>query len=473
MMNTPPFHRGDIVELDVRSFAFEGKSVARVNDFVVFVTKAVPGDRVRARIVTAKRTFAEAVAIEVLEASEHRITPRCPHFGVCGGCKWQHVSYEEQLALKRQNIVDSFERIGGFRGVEVRPTLGSIDPYFYRNKMEFSFSDRAWLTEADLGREVQSPSFVLGLHPAERFDKVLDINECFLQSPVSNHILSVTRRFFRERNVSVYSNKEHEGHLRYLVIREGKKTGDRMVNLVTLDDRPKLLGEYAEALLAGVPQITTIVNSINTRRAQIAVGERERVPYGPGTITEELGGLKFRISANSFFQTNTLQTEVLYETAVRLAELNGNDVVYDLYSGTGTIGIFVAPRVSRVIGIELVASAVADARENARFNGVTNCDFLEGDLLDLLARSTGWMKTSPKPTVLIIDPPRSGMHPDAVTTAAQMGVDRLVYVGCNPATQARDVKILAELGYQIEVLQPVDMFPHTYHVENVAFLRHK
>jgi len=463
---------GEERELTIESFAFEGKSIARINGFVLFVHGAVPGETVRARIIKIKKTYGEAETIEILKTSPLRVQPLCPHFGVCGGCQWQHLSYDAQLALKHQNVVDAFERIGGFHRITVSPVIGAKEQYFYRNKMEFSFSAQPWQAVKETAHDKsQELSFALGLHPAKHFNKVIDIEKCFLQSEINNHILRFTKSFFYKQGTSIYSNKTHEGYLRYLVLREGKNTGERMVNLVTFNDDPGLALAYAEALIREVPEITTIVNTINSRRAQVAIGERENIITGPGYITEQLGKLRFRISPNSFFQTNSGQAEMLYRTVMKLAELTPKDVVYDLYAGTGTIGIFIAQSVSHVVGIEFASSAVRDARYNAQLNGIINCDFLEGDLLHRLKHSAEWMPSFPKPTVLIIDPPRSGMHPDVVKHVAQIGASRIVYVGCNPTTQARDIKALAERGYHIEVLQPIDLFPHTYHVENVALLR--
>jgi 23S rRNA (uracil1939-C5)-methyltransferase len=466
-------NRGEEIVVTPEAFAFEGKSVARVDGLVLFVQGAVPGDRVRARVTAVKSSFAEARTLAVLEQSPLRVTPRCPHFGVCGGCTWQHVTYEAQCAFKRQHVIDALERIGGFPSPVVQPTLGMDEPFYYRNKMEFSFGER-WRT----AEEMQEPEsggdgrrFALGLHIAGRFDKVLDLSTCWLQSETSVQIVNAVRAFCIERGLTIFSTRTHEGYLRNLVIRESRHTAERMVNVVTRDDRPEIMKALTGHLLALVPSITTVVNNITERKSQVATGDREVVYAGPGFITERIGARTYRISANSFFQTNTLQAERLYDTARRLARLRPADRVYDLYSGTGTIALHVADDVAEVVGVEAAPQAVEDARANAASNNVGNCTFLLGDLKDRLINDTAWLGRHGKPDVMIIDPPRAGMHEKVIRQICVIAPPRIVYVSCNPATQARDLKLLCDGGrYAIIEIQPVDMFPHTYHVENVVSL---
>jgi 23S rRNA (uracil1939-C5)-methyltransferase len=469
--------RGDEVVLQVDAAAFEGKTIARHEGFVVFVDGAVPGDTVRVRILKSKKNYAEAKVVTVQQPSPHRVVPRCRHFGSCGGCKWQHVDYQVQLRFKQQHVVDAFERIGGLATPNVLPIIGSDEVFFYRNKMEYSFSDKEWL-ETLPDSSLASPNFqpetpnsklFLGLHVPQRYDKVLEITECHLQSGLSNEILNFTRSFARRENLPVYSSDADAGYLRFLVIREGKRTKETMVNLVTFEDRPDLMKQFAAELLAAVPSVTTVVNTINSKKAQIAFGDRERIYAGEGVINERLGNLVFTISASSFFQTNTQQAEQLYTVAKSLAALKQADIVWDLYSGTGSIALFVSGAVQQVIGVESVESAVQDARRNAQANHIENCTFILGDLKDRLTKDREWMRSHPRPDVMIIDPPRSGMHPKVVEEILEIAPERIVYVSCNPATQARDVKVLAA-KYDVVALQPVDMFPHTYHIENVAQL---
>jgi len=483
--------RGDEVLLEITTAAFEGKAVARHEGLVVFVENAVPGDLVTAKLLKIKKSFLEAKVVRIERPSPLRVEPRCQYFGVCGGCKWQHVEYQAQLRFKQQQVVDSFERIGGFSNINILPIIGADELYFYRGKMEYSFAEKQWLTEkpaaiddGGLQKEnnetegidhpfpapnPQSPVF-LGLHVPQRYDKVLDIDECHLQSVVSNQILNFTREFARQNHLDVYDSDRNSGYLRFLVIRESKKTKELMANLVTFQNQPDIMKRYAAELKANVEQVTTVVNTINGKKAQIAFGETENVYLGHGWIHEQLGSHNFSISASSFFQTNVAQAEKLYGVVKEFGEFKSSDVVFDLYSGTGSIAIFISDLVKEVVGIESVESAIRDAEKNARSNGITNCHFLLGDLKDRLTKDTSWMSSYPKPDVLVIDPPRNGMHPKVVEEILGLAPDRIVYVSCNPATQARDAELLCASKYELIKLQPVDMFPHTFHIENVALL---
>ena len=464
--------KGEEKVLKIESLSGDGKTISREDGMVYFVENAVPGDTVNARIWKVKKKYAEARAIEILAPSPMRVEPRCKYFGICGGCRWQNLSYEKQLHFKHQLVFDAFEHIGGFSAPNVQQVIGCESPYFYRNKMEFTFSNFRWLTEHEYtSNEDQPVEVALGLHVPQRYEKVLNIDECYLQSEVSTAILNSVREIFRVWDSSVYSTKTHEGYLRHLVIRDGKQTGEMMVNLVTTYDWPESMQKLTGLLCKQFPEITTIVNNITDRKSLVAFGEMEKIYYGPGYITEKIGGLAFRISANSFFQTNTYQAEKLYAVVKELAELKSTDIVYDLYSGTGTIAIYLSDVVERVIGIEVVESAIADAERNADINKITNCYFLQGDLKDRLTKDRSWLEEHPQPTVVVADPPRSGMHEKVIKQIIKFSPDRIVYVSCNPATQARDAKLLASEGYRLDVVQPVDMFPHTDHVEAVALFR--
>jgi len=468
--------RGDELELTPDRLADDGRCVGRVNGLVVFVRGAAPGDTVKARVVKVKKQFIEAIAEVVVRPSPLRTTPRCRSFGVCGGCRLQHLRYEAQLEFKRQQVVDALERIGGLRDVSVNPTLASPREYFYRNKMEFSFGER-WLTREELdaaGDTKVRSRFALGLHVPRRFDRVLDLEECWLLSERSHHIVNKVRAFCLQRGLSIYSTVTHTGYLRNLVIREGTNTGELMVNLVTSEEHPALNSALAEFLLAEYAFITTIVNNVTQRKSLVAVGDREVVVHGPGFITDRIGDMVYRISANSFFQTNTLQAERLYDLVRTMARLQPDDVVFDLYSGIGTIALHLAAGVRSVVGIEAVEAAVQDARSNAAAGGRTNCSFILGDLKDRLTKDTAWLDRHPRPTVIVTDPPRSGMHEKVVQQLLALTPERIVYVSCNPATQARDLALLcAGDSYRIDAIQPVDMFPHTSHVENVVALFRK
>jgi 23S rRNA (uracil1939-C5)-methyltransferase len=461
--------KGEEVTLTIDNLSGDGTTVARVDGMVFFVEKAVPGDTVKARVWKVKKNFVEARAIEIITPSVHRVEPKCKHFGVCGGCKWQDYAYEAQLISKQQLVANAFKRIGNFENPDVKPVIGCDTPYYYRNKMEFTFSNYRWLSDEEMKAEEEvQPGVALGLHVPQRWDKVVDLEECWLQSELSSAILNTVREVAKGWNLTVYSSDTQTGYLRHLVVRESKRTEEVMVNLVTSTHWPEGMEKLTALLLKHFPQITTIVNNVTARRSMVAFGEQERVYHGPGFITDKLGDYTFRISANSFFQTNTLQAEKLYDVAKRFAALHPTDIVYDLYSGTGTIAIYVSDAVERVIGIEVVESAIADAERNVETNHVSNCYFLQGDLKDRLIKDSSWLTDHPKPTVIIVDPPRSGMHAKVIEQIIKLSPQRVVYVSCNPSTQARDAALLVKGGYILEMIQPVDMFPHTDHIEAVA-----
>lgn len=482
--------KGHIIEVDVTKYAFEGKGIAKVNserllagekdiqgeglnNFVIFVNGSYPGDRVTAQLTKVKKSFAEAKVVEVIKSSEQRVKNNCFYFGTCGGCKQQDLDYTWQLKYKEEQVRDIFERIGGIIGFEMLPIEASEREFFYRNKMEFSFSDQKWLTIEEIRSEEKiEKSFALGLHIPGLYDKVLDIDRCYLQSEESNRILNFTRDFFKGRGTSIYTIKTHSGYLRNLVVKSSYTTKELMVNLVTSLEDDELMRTYTAGLLNAVPEISTVVNNISTKKAMIAFGDYEKVYYGPGYITDHIGGYKFRISANSFFQTNTPQAEKLYQTALEFSEVTGSDIVYDLYSGAGTISIFFTGHCKEVHAFETVEPAITDANENKRLNSVSNVSFYQSDLNNSIL-GTVESNNIPRPDVVILDPPRGGIHSVIVDDIAKLQPRRVVYISCNPATQARDIKLLAKKGYELIKIKPVDMFPHTYHIENVALLEIK
>jgi 23S rRNA (uracil1939-C5)-methyltransferase len=477
-VNNTEIKKGGEVILKVDNLAFGGKGVARLNDFVIFVDSAIVGDTVKVKIVKKKKSYAEAKVLEVLEPSELRAKPECQHFGVCGGCKWQNLNYTSQLEFKRQNIVDSLERIGGLKNVKVENTLPSPEIYFYRNKIEFSFGDVEWKVSGISNKKLVmngkgklevsgNDNTVLGFHVPERFDKILHINECFLQSKISNEILHTVRKLAVGSSLPAYSVKNHSGFWRFLVIREGKNTSEVMINIITTRFEEKLMKNLASSLIEKFPEIKSFVNNINSGKANIAFGEEEYLIYGTNSITEKLGKFRFEISANSFFQTNTHQTERLYSTVLKFADLKGDEIVYDLYSGTGTIAIYISESVKEVVGFEFVKNAVDNAFRNCEINGIKNCKFILGDIKEKLK-----LHYENKPGVVIIDPPRDGMHKDVVKTVLDISPNKIVYVSCNPTTLARDLAVMKDF-YEIEIVQPVDMFPHTFHIESVVKMRRR
>jgi 23S rRNA (uracil1939-C5)-methyltransferase len=476
----PKPERGERLELTTESLAFEGKAVARREDgYVVFVEGALAQERIIAEIKKAKSNFAEAKLVEILAEGPDRRKPICPYFGICGGCSLQHMNYAAQLSAKKQQVIDLFERVGKISNPPVHDVIAAPSEYNYRNKMEFSFSDQRWLTDEEIASGDVQDRFALGLHVRERFDRVIDAEVCYLPKPIVTEILDFTRKFTIENHVGVYSDHApaipEDGAptianlLRFLVVKTSHATDEIMVNLVTNREESDLLIKYSKELLEKIPSVTTVVNNINTRRAQVAVGDYEIVYHGEGTISDRIGNAEFRISANSFFQANTIQAEKLYSIAAEFAELKPNDNLWDLYCGTGTISLFIAGKVKSVLGIELVEAAVVDARANAQSNEISNAEFITSDLRKALT-TPEFLSDHAKPNVMIIDPPRNGMHPDVIQEILKLAPERISYISCNPATQARDIALLAE-GYELLELQPVDMFPQTYHIECVAKLR--
>ena len=436
---------------------------------MVFIPQAVPGDRVRARVTRKKKRHVEAGIVEILEASPLRADPPCSYFGACGGCKWQHVAYQSQLDAKTESVRDALIRVGGFEQVEVRLALGSKRTYRYRNKMEFTFGSNRWLTrkEIDSGCDFDT-DFALGLHAPGRFDKVLDLHECHLHAPESHELVNRMRTLVREHGWKPWRTDDHTGFLRHLVIRTGAHAGETMVNLVTNGFDRQRMDIVSGFLRRTFPHVTTFVNTINTGKAQVAYGESVRTIFGPGVIHDRIGPYTFEISPAAFFQTNTVQAERLYETARAFAEPEPDDVLYDLYCGAGTFSIFVAKDVRRVVGIEWVGDAVRNAQANAIANGIDNCTFVAGDILQQFDQAL--IEREGAPDVLVVDPPRVGLHPKVVDRIRHLGPDRFVYVSCNPRTQARDLGLLKDV-YRIEAVQPVDLFPHTHHMESVVKLR--
>lgn len=462
---------GEELELTVDTFAGRGKCLSRLDGFVVFMEGAVPGERVRVRIQKKKKNYAEAKLLAVLEKSPFRVTPPCRYFGSCGGCKWQHVSYERQLGAKLKSVQDALTNIGGFEAIPIHPTIGSPTIYGYRNKMEFSFSGRRWLTEQEIASgETFDTSFALGLHAPGQFSSVIDIKECHLQRSPSSEILNSLREIARKNGWTAWDSRKQMGFLEHLVIRMAKRTGDIMVNLVTRGYEPERMRMLSAMLQQSFPEITTFVNTIYRSSTQTAFREGVIIIYGPGVIHDYIGNCRFEIAPHSFFQPNTAQAELLYKVARDFAELKPTDLLYDLYCGAGTISIFVSSFVKRAVGVELIEEVVETARLNAQVNGVTNCTFVCGDLMRMFTPE--FVSQYGRPDVMIVDPPRPGMHRKVVEQIARLKPSRLVYISCNPLTQLRDIAILRDY-YTIEAIQPVDLFPQTFHIETVIKLKAK
>ena len=464
--------KGDILELTIDDLAFGARGIARLDDFVWFVDRGIPGQRVRAKIRKIKKSYGEARVEEVIEPSPHQVDPPCPYFGTCGGCQLQHLHYDVQVEAKTRQVKDILERLGGLENVEVKPTIPCDKIYAYRNKMEFSFSDRRWLTEDDPPDKPED--FALGLHVPGRFDKVLDIDACLLQSEQSNRVFQTIKELIPQTELKPYNLKTHDGFYRFLVMREGKNTDDLLLNFITSGQA----GEQGEKAIEWIihkmfwrhPEVTTVFHTITDRKAQAALADEERLLLGPERLREKIGDKIFEISPTAFFQTNTHQAERLYETVVKLAEFQGTEMVYDLYCGTGAIGIYLADKVKQVLGIEIVESAIEDARRNAQLNEVSNIEFVLADMKEALKNAESIVEECGAPDVVVLDPPRGGTHPKSIKGLIDLAPQKIVYVSCNPAILARDLQVICKDGYSIKTVQPVDMFPHTGHIEVVAVL---
>lgn len=459
--------------IEITGVAAEGKALARVNDLVVFVPFVVPGDVVDLQVRRKKHSYAEAEAVKFYEYSAERSKPFCRHYGVCGGCKWQCLAYEHQLKYKQQQVVDALSRIGKVELPPVMPILGSEDIREYRNKLEFTFSNKRWLTWEEVAENVEYDNMnALGFHIPGAFDKVLDIQECALMKDLNNRLRNGIREFANKEGVPFYDLRSHSGVLRSMMLRTSA-TGEVMLLLQARVERDGDMAKFEKVLqyvADGFPEVTSLLYVINNK-CNDTFGDLEVVTYkGTDVIYEEMEGLRFKVGPKSFYQTNSKQAYNLYKVAREFAALTGEEVVYDLYTGTGTIANFVASRAKKVVGIEYVEDAIIDARVNAELNGFDNLTFFAGDMKDILTRD--FIAEHGRPDVIITDPPRAGMHDDVIDTILFAAPKRIVYVSCNPATQARDLHML-DVDYKVVAVQPVDMFPHTHHVENVVLLERR
>ena len=453
--------------VEITGVAAEGKSLARVNDMVVFIPYGAPGDIVDVKLDKKKKSYAEAHIVRMVKPSELRKQPVCEHFGVCGGCKWQHLPYEYQLQCKQQQVTDALVRIAKVELPEISPIMGSARTVHYRNKLEFTFSNKMWLTfEQMQSGEVFDDRNALGFHIPGAFDKVLNIERCWLQDDISNELRLFLRHYALERGYSFYDLKAQKGVMRTLMVRT-TSTGELMLIVVFGEDNREAIDDVMAAIADRFPQITSLLYVVNLK-VNDTIGDQEIHCYrGRDYVEEEMEGLRFRIGPKSFYQTNSLQAYELYKVARSFAQLTGRECVYDLYTGTGTIANFVARQARKVVGIEYVPEAIEDAKLNSRVNGIDNTIFFAGDMKDVL--TADFIAEHGKPDVMIVDPPRAGMHGDVVNVILEAEPQRIVYVSCNPATQARDLALL-DAKYRVAAVQPVDMFPHTHHVENVVLL---
>lgn len=453
----------------IEDIAAEGKSIARIDDMVVFVPGAIPGDVVDLQVTRKRKKYREAKVTRYISYSEKRTDPFCAHFGTCGGCKWQHLPYSEQLKYKEKQVLDALQRIGKIDIDRVDPILGAEKTRFYRNKLEYTFSNHRWLTDEEAaGDRVFENRNGVGFHVPGRFDRVVDVQKCYLQEDPSNLVRDTLRKFALEHELSFYDHKTNEGLMRNVIIRT-TTTGEVMVVLSVQFDEP-VIYEMLEDLSSRVEGITSLMYVVNPKKNETLYDQEIKVFRGRDHIIEMLNGLKFKIGPKSFFQTNTVQALELYRKAREFAALRGDEVVYDLYTGTGTIANFIAAGAGKVVGIESVPEAIEDAKVNAALNGITNTSFHAGDMKDLF--NADFIAEHGRPEVVITDPPRAGMHQQVVEALLELAPEKIVYVSCNPATQARDVQLMSE-KYRFPRSQAVDMFPHTHHIENVLLLQRK
>lgn len=456
--------------VEIESFAAEGKALARVDNMVIFVPFAAPGDIVDIKLVRKRKQYAEGRIQAIKQASTDRVEPFCAHFGVCGGCQWQHLPYSSQLKYKQHQVRDVLQRIAKIDLPPDRPILGSEQERFYRNKLEYTFSNKRWLSAEEIasGQEFKDNE-ALGFHIPGMFDKVLDIEKCWLQEEFSNRVRLSIKAFCLEHQMDFFDLRQQQGLMRNLIVRTSS-TGQKMLIVVFFRDKISSREALLDHLIKEFPEITSLVYVINDK-ANDTIWDRASIVYhGADYIIEEMEGLRFNIGPKSFFQTNSAQAYRLYSLVRDLAEVQADELVYDLYTGTGTIALFLAQQARQVIGIEAIPEAIEDARSNARLNHIENAEFFAADVRELL--NAAFMAEHGRPDVLITDPPRAGMHEDVVKTILSAAPERIVYVSCNPATQARDLNLLDSL-YKVAALQAVDMFPHTRHVESVVLLKRR
>lgn len=453
---TPPVRKGGIYSLDIVSLGHSGEGVGRVEDFTVFVPQALPGEKVKAKIIEVKKNYAKGVLLTVESASPRRITAKCPIYKSCGGCQLQHLTYEGQLESKRQTVVDAITRIGKLDGVPVHATLGCTEPWYYRNKMQFPVG----LTDGT----VVAGCFAQGTHT------IIPTTECTIQHQANNVILQEVQAALHEFGISVYDENTGTGLVRHVLGRVGVATGEVMVVLVTAAKHLPYKEQIIDRLKNRILGLVSVIQNVNGRKTNVIMGEETQTLWGRDTITDRLGDFNFAISARSFFQVNTVQAEVLYKKALEYADLSGQEVVIDAYCGTGTISLFLAQKAKKVYGIEIVEPAICDARLNAERNQVKNAEFIVGDAVDVLPRL---FKEGLRPDVIVVDPPRAGCDRQVLETFVNMKPQRIVYVSCNPSSLARDLAVLNEQGYETQEVQPVDMFPQTYHVECVALIQRR
>ncbi|MFO8241298.1 MAG: 23S rRNA (uracil(1939)-C(5))-methyltransferase RlmD [Dissulfuribacterales bacterium] len=457
------------ITISVDSVAYGGKGVARLDNFVIFVRDALPGQRLKVKIIKKKSSFAEAIIEEIITQSPDYVDPKCVYFNDCGGCTFQNLRYSAQLKIKKQQIEGVYTHLTRLTSVKILEPLASPEIWGYRNKMEFSAGDNRWLMKEN---DPETPKdFAIGLHAPGRFDKILDIKQCLLQNDTPNKIFANIRQWMQENRITLDSPRNHTGFLRNIMIREGAHTREIMINFITRESGKEVLKTLIDDLIIRYPEITSIVNNVIKSKGQTSCGGEEILLYGDSVIHDKIGGIQYEISANAFFQTNTKGAEQLYDVIREFALETDKPVIWDFYSGTGSIALFLADIAKKIYGFEVCSAAVKNANENAHKNNIDNCEFFEANLDKFFQMNQQLIRSLLPPDIVVIDPPRAGIHPKFLNHIVSSGASKIIYVSCNPSTQARDVEqFVLVYGYKVEKIQPVDMFPHTWHIESVALL---
>ncbi len=462
--------KGSELELYIEKLAYGGLGIGHHENIVVFVKGAIPGQTVRVKIYKKKKKYFEAYVIETIKPSKFEVSAKCTHFGVCGGCSFQNYNYVNQLSQKQDQVESMFQKLGGIENVPIEPIIGCEKQYNYRNKMEFTYSPNKWILDVNqLNHTSNSNCNALGLHVKNRFNKIVDIDNCFLHSELSDRILVYLKSLITENKIVPFNINLREGYLRNIIIRSNFADDEILINFITITDQGDQLKKIINPLIDKFKEIKSILNTIVEPNSGSSYSEREKVLWGNDYINEQIGNYTYKVSSNSFFQTNSAQAKILYDLIIHCGEFKKNEIVYDLYCGTGTIGIYIANFVKRVYGVEIVMSSIIDAIENANNNNINNIEFIQGNL-DLFFNESNESKIIPRPDTIILDPPRAGLHRNTSIKLIEMEAKKIIYVSCNPSTQVRDIVLFMENGYKLKYVQPVDMFPHTPHIENIAVL---
>ena len=459
--------KGQVLDLDIEKLAFGGLGIAHFDNIVIFVKDGIPGQKVKAKIWKKKKNYLEAYTIEKIESSKDEVKPICNHFAICGGCAFQNYNYTSQLTEKHNQVKELFDKMIKSSYPKINSIIGCENEYYYRNKMEFSYSSNRWILDTNNSIENTNPAF--GLHVKKRFDKIVDISSCHIQSKKSDEIFNFIKKYLLKYKITPFNMESKSGYLKKVIIREGQITNQILINFITTDDDTSILSKLTNLLKENFNEVKGIINTIVKPNSGSSVSDREIILWGQDYIEEKIGKYIYKISSSSFFQTNSKQSEKLYDQILKLAKLKGSEIIYDLYCGAGSIGIYLSKYAKKIYGIEIVMSAVIDAIENSKKNNIKNIQFFHGDLINFF-RNNQEIKLIESPDVVILDPPRAGIHKNTLNDIIELKVKKIIYISCNPSTQVRDINILTENGYTIKEIQPIDMFPHTPHIENIVSL---